>query len=965
MLQREGEDGAAGAPKQPLGRAQRVRGETLDQILRFVDQKRSFSSPGVLVISGPPGIGKTWTIEQVLEKLLRSPQPRLILRARGYFGETEFQFAGLNQLLRPILMEAKQLPTPERVALRAALSGATFTSEGSKNLHRIATGTHSLLERLSSSQPVVLLVDNAHWLDAPTRRTLTYLSHRIAGTNITMVAATRDVTIAADLEGHHIALQYLDDETARALVRQTTPHLPTAAVDHIVESAGGMPLALVEIAQLPDLEARIEMSQKFLPGDVLDLLPPGATLLEDYRERISWMSATELRAAVTVALEELSLSQMVAVFDELGVEIGDLAASEHAGLIEWIHGTPRIIHPTVRGALHELVPGSEQVMVRKAIGTVLVDDPARAAKHLVALLENTVPEVADTLEEAAKIAATGGEHFESGRLWELASRRTPPANHETKRQRMRQAVEENLQAGSQLAAERCTRDLLTLAQTHDDPALEITAHRLWLEINYGVGSPLTLLRGAGRAQNIDAVVPVLNVARNAASQAPREVAELLTTLMNILSARGRHEDARTVVDIFKRHIPSGISSLESELLIESIERGNGHPQPQDLLFGSWPEILNDDALVRFFQTADSLLTTMIWSDSRGVNELIYRHQKLVSERNLTATAGRTALLHANLAHRDGHWQEALTRYGEAEQALWRTDFRGAAPTILLFQAWLTALMGDAQATGALLARVREARSARSPVIEALANAIGGMLNYSLGRCESALRHFERSVDMPQLFGVAHPIVPALFVAHAEALWRMRRYEEARGLVTSFEERVAIKESTRHQAFLARCHGFLDTDFTHHFEEAVRKHTDSRQLRGSAEDRDFDLARTVLMWGMRLRRARQKREASKKLHEALAIFTNIGAESWASMTRSELKACGERHVETTGLPQHLKALTPREYEIASAAADGATNSEIAGKLGISPRTVEQHLGAAFRKLNVRRRTELKRLIPKPG
>src|SRR5690625_4960618 len=168
MLQREGEDGAAGAPKQPLGRAQQVRGETLDQILRFVDQKRAFRSPGVLVISGPPGIGKTWTIDRVLEKLLRSPDPRLILRARGYFGETEFQFAGLNQLLRPILLEAKQLPTPERVALRAALSGATFTSEGSKNLHRIATATHSLLERLRSSQPIVQLSNNEHWLNVAT-----------------------------------------------------------------------------------------------------------------------------------------------------------------------------------------------------------------------------------------------------------------------------------------------------------------------------------------------------------------------------------------------------------------------------------------------------------------------------------------------------------------------------------------------------------------------------------------------------------------------------------------------------------------------------------------------------------------------------------------------------------------------------------------------------------------------------
>lgn len=965
MFRSKGDEDRTRLPRVLLEAAQGVRGETICQILEFINQRDREETAGTLVISGPAGIGKTWVIESVLDALLRSPESHLILRARGHIGETEFQFAGLNQLLRTVLGEAAALPVPERIALRSALSGAAFTTEMTENLHRVAVGALELLEELVKSQPIVLLLDNAQWLDAPTRRTLTYISHRLGQSPISMIIATRDSSLAQHLEAKHIALHYLDDETARNLVRQTHPSLPTSAVEHVVASAGGMPLALVEIPQLIDLEKRLEVCQNFLPGDVLDLLPPGTTLLENYRERISWMSTTELRAAVTVALEELTLSQLTTVFEQIGVDITDLAAAEHAGLVEWIHGVPRIVHPTVRGALHELVPGSEQVVVRKAIGSVLEKDPSRAAKHLVALLESTVPEVADTLGSAAQIASTSGEHFESGRLWELAARRTPPNLYDRQRERMRMAVTENVIAGSQIAAERCVRELLELAQKHSDAALEADAHMLWLEICNGVGTPLTWLRDVSRGQKMDAVAPLINFAIEAVSAAPQEVTYLLTVLMNSLNARGRHDDALNVVQVFQNHVPSGTSTLESELLIESIERGAGIPQPDDLLFGSWTEILNDEALIRFFQMADSLLMSMIWADSHGVNELIRRYQHLVTRRNLTSTAAKTALLRANLAQRDGYWEDALRLYGEAEQALLTTDFRGAQLSILLYQAWLTASMGDEVATEALVGRARKASDLKTPALVALTDGVVGMREYSLGRCESALTRFERSSTLVEYFGPTHPIVPATTVAHIEALWRMRRDDAAQDLLDDFEKQVALKGSPRHQALLARCHGLFATDFSAYFEEAIQNHARCRESRKSQENRDVDLARTELVWGMRLRRMRRKHDASKHFHRALDIFTGIGAQAWARIVRSELKACGERHADISDLPDHLKTLTPREYEIALEAARGRTNAEIAAKLGISPRTVEQHLGSTFQKLEIRSRTQLKGLVTESG
>src|SRR5690625_2102756 len=100
VFRSKGDEDRIRLPRVLLEAAQGVRGETVGQILEFINQRDREETAGTLVISGPAGIGKTWVIESVLDALLRSPKSHLILRARGHIGETEFQFAGLNQLLR-------------------------------------------------------------------------------------------------------------------------------------------------------------------------------------------------------------------------------------------------------------------------------------------------------------------------------------------------------------------------------------------------------------------------------------------------------------------------------------------------------------------------------------------------------------------------------------------------------------------------------------------------------------------------------------------------------------------------------------------------------------------------------------------------------------------------------------------------------------------------------------------------
>jgi DNA-binding NarL/FixJ family response regulator len=125
---------------------------------------------------------------------------------------------------------------------------------------------------------------------------------------------------------------------------------------------------------------------------------------------------------------------------------------------------------------------------------------------------------------------------------------------------------------------------------------------------------------------------------------------------------------------------------------------------------------------------------------------------------------------------------------------------------------------------------------------------------------------------------------------------------------------------------------------------------------------IDQARTQLLLGEHLRRARRRADARQHLRAAVETFTRLDAAAWAERARAELRAAGEATPRPE--PGGLAGLTPQELRIAVAVSEGASNRQIAAQLFLSQRTVDYHLRKVFQKTGIASRAELVRLVLGP-
>ncbi|MGI5166530.1 LuxR C-terminal-related transcriptional regulator [Spirillospora sp. CA-253888] len=349
----------------------------------------------------------------------------------------------------------------------------------------------------------------------------------------------------------------------------------------------------------------------------------------------------------------------------------------------------------------------------------------------------------------------------------------------------------------------------------------------------------------------------------------------------------------------------------------------------------------DDAASR---TTAGIAALMLGDDQRA-RDLAARAAATARGHDMLEPRALTVLAHAEIAL--GRYPAALAAAHEGLRRAQATGQRNRAVEQRAMIALVSALYGDADTTLDHLDGVLEEAGQRGLTRAA------ALASWALACLDLAA---DRPADAAARLGTAHPAVRMLAAPlHVEAALSAGRRPSAERVAAAFTQWAEAARSPARKALAARCRALLaqrEDEAAAHFTEAIRLHREA----GSA----FELARTELLYGRRLRRDRRPRDARDHLRTALHVFTEAAADQWAEQARVELRASGAPVTPATGDP--FAELTAQQQQIARLVAAGATNREVAARLTISPRTVDGHLRNVFTRLGIRSRVELARLLP---
>lgn len=269
---------------------------------------------------------------------------------------------------------------------------------------------------------------------------------------------------------------------------------------------------------------------------------------------------------------------------------------------------------------------------------------------------------------------------------------------------------------------------------------------------------------------------------------------------------------------------------------------------------------------------------------------------------------------------------------------------------------LAALALSAAFRGALdECRTRAAETLHRAVGQSLGLA-GAAAEWALGVADVASGDVAAATDRLRAIGTGetgtgHPLIALLSAPHlAEAAIRAGEPSTARAALERFQPFAVASGQPWSGALTLRIRALLAGDP----DEADALFGSANALHARA-GRPFEHARTLYLWGVRLRTDHQRAAATARLRTAAAMLEHLGDGAWAEQAHAELRVLGA----STGAPRadEHPALTVREREIVRHVRDGLTNREIAARLFLSPRTIDHHLRNVFRKLEIRSRTEL--------
>ncbi len=901
----------------------------LGRLREALEEARGGRSAVVCVL-GPPGQGKT----ALLDRLADEPGGARVVRATGVEAESEVPFGALDALVRPLLGHLDLVPAAQRRALETALA---LADHGPVDPLAIGAGTLSLLAAAAEEGPLLCLVDDVQWLDGASRRALLFAARRLDREPVAVVLAARvEDAPPAELRGlDALHLGPLDEAACAALVQRLGEgRTPEELVRRLVAAAGGNPLTLHELA------ARLTPAQLEGREPLVGPPPPDAGARELLAERVAALPERARRALLVAATsEDADLALLGRALQAAGLGLDDLVDAEDQGLLALRGGRVALRHPLVRSVAYHEAPARDRRRAHAAVASALASTDGRRAWHLAAASTGPDEPIAAALEAEAERVRLRAGHRSSGRVRVRAAQMTPDPARRV--ERLMEAAHDFELGGLFAEAEEALRE----ARAHTDDPLALARIR-------GVEASLVLRRGRPR----EAREALVTQARVLAEHRPRPAARFFLQAgfasMALIEVEPWLEHSRAGLALVPPEDPAtrlvGTAQLAAAL-VAATRLDEAEPLLAELE-RSLLERPEDDPVGGAVEVYALLARTLIWLERWDLARRILARLER-DARRLSAVAGLSYVLYVRtlLDVHLGRWADAEAALAE-QSALARDAgeelFSSAAGSL---HCWLAALRGRGEACEGAARETLATATDRSLAV-AVAHYGLGLLALGRGEVERAVAEFD---EVAARAWMPEPGWRVWEPDHVEALVRAGERERAEERLRAWEADAQRSGRVYALATAARCRGLLvpDEEVDAAFARALALHEGLPMplLRG----------RALLCLGERLRRARRRADARVPLRQALALFEELGAADWTASARRELRAAGG--MAPVPARRELEELTPHEIQVARLVADGKTNREVAAALFLAPKTIEHHLSTIFRKLDVKRRTELARVF----
>jgi DNA-binding CsgD family transcriptional regulator/nucleoside-triphosphatase THEP1 len=867
------------------------------------------------VVSGEPGVGKTALIDQVCA--LATAEGWQVVRVLGVEAEQPFALGGLNQVVYGLKPFQADLDEQDRGVLAPVLGGDTNSMVA---VLPLVAALLNLLESAAQSQPVLLVIDDVHWLDSVSAEVLGAVGRRLTHPRVRIVAGRRvpHDSAFASAGWTDVPVAPLDsDDSARLLETAGVP-LTAAARRAILAAATGNPLALAELPRGAD---QIEHGAATLP----------------LTERLVSVFAGRLGQLDTAVRAEL----LRAALDGVNGSVGASTRARHvmrnvkpaitAGLLVVDPlGEIAFRHPLVRAAvIHQADPQDRRDAHRDLAG-LYEDVLVRHAWHLAAASTEPDQHVADLLARAAKMSIRrGGLAVAVEWLRDAAELSTDP-NRRT--ELLADAVFVAVRAGQVGGAE----DLLESTETGDSESV------------------LAVLADSYRAFHTHGEVTsthrrVLDALTGADALDDKTLNRLVYLLVSITNYSGdtRHREQTNAV-LIRLEARLDPAVLMYRTGIDDIAATANAARSR---LGGYVESLAQVPAQRMMLLAFPAHCVGAMADFRAPLQEAYAQ---LSEHGGSIDAiesGRVVLIDLIAT---GQWDRA-EQIGAAclEMAQRIPGSQLRRHQLLADLGVLAADRGDVETA---LQYAAEVKAWSKPLgLQRLLDAadrIAVRVALADADYEAAYRAAIR-ISPPGRWPLhnIHEVADDMLDS-VEAALRSGRPEEARALAAE-AVRLNLAEISPRVAALTTAISAMtapDADAGELYQSAL--------THPGIADFPFEHARIALAQGMWLRRARRYTEARAALGVAEDGFDRLGARPWTQRARAELRAAGASAKKSLGGPGPLSA---QQRLIAELAADGQTSKEIAAHLSISARTVDGHLYRAFRKLGVTTRAGLSKAL----